>query len=63
METKIALLNNNTVQTVIIGTLEFAQTLGYDQVIDVTNYQGQLQSGMQLVNGIYVMPLEEPTQG
>ena len=62
METKIALLNNNTVQTVIIGTLEFAQTLGYDQVIDVTNYQGQLQSGMQLVNGIYVMPLEEPTQ-
>lgn len=62
METKIALLNNNTVQTVIIGTLEFAQTLGYDQVIDVTNYQGQLQSGMQLVNGVYVMPLEEPTQ-
>jgi hypothetical protein len=63
METKIALLNNNTVQTVIIGTLEFAQTLGYDQVIDVTNYQGQLQSGMQLVNGVYVMPSEEPTQG
>jgi hypothetical protein len=62
METKIALLNNNTVQTVIIGTLEFAQTLGYDQVIDVTNYQGQLQSGMQLVNGVYVMFSEEPTQ-
>lgn len=62
METKIALLNNNTVQTVIIGTLEFAQTLGYDQVIDVTNYQGQLQSGMQLVNGVYVILSEELTQ-
>jgi hypothetical protein len=62
METKIALLNNNIVQTVIVGTLEFAQTLGYDQAIDVTDYEKPIHSGMKLTDGVYSMPLEEPAQ-
>ena len=37
MEKNIALIKNNLVENIIVSTLDFANTLGYEQVIDVTD--------------------------
>jgi len=59
MENKIACIKNGVVENVIVCDDAFAQTLGYDAVVNVTNYVGVMQQGMLYVNGQF-LPAPDP---
>lgn len=56
MENKIACIKNGAVENVIICDDALAQTLGFDQVINVTAFTGTVQSGMKYENGVFLLP-------
>ena len=59
MENIIACINGGIVQNVIVCDDAFAQTLGFDQVVNVTTYQGPVQIGMKHENGSFLMPADD----
>ena len=59
MENIIACINGGIVQNVIVCDDAFAQTLGFDQVVNVTNYVGAVHSGMKYENGVFLLPPDE----
>jgi hypothetical protein len=51
------------VENVIVCDDDFAQTLGYDAVVNVTNYTGVMQPGVLYQNGEFTAPPQpEQTQ-
>lgn len=50
----IALVRNNTVENIIVATIEFAETLGYDEVFDVKNTPVGI--GWIKVDGVWQAP-------
>lgn len=59
MENKIACINNGIVETIIISSDEFAQTLGFDQVVNVTNITTLVDIGMKYENNVFLMPPDD----
>ena len=59
MENKIACIKNGIVENVIICDDEFAKALGYDAVVNVTNYVGRVQAEMKYENGVFLLPPDE----
>lgn len=56
MENKVALINQDgLVENVIVASDEFAATLGYAQVVNVTNYQGMVQGWMKYQDGKFLL--------
>ena len=63
MENKIACIKNGVVENVIACDDAFAQTLGYDAVVNVTNYVGVMQPGLLYQGGEFTLPPQpEETQ-
>lgn len=59
MENKIACIKNGLVENIIICDDNFAQTLGYDQVVNITSLQIPIDIGMKYENAIFLMPPDE----
>jgi hypothetical protein len=63
MENKIACIKDGVVENVIVCDDAFAQTLGYDAVVNVTSYVGVMQPGLLYQNGEFTVPPQpEQTQ-
>lgn len=56
MENKIACIKDGVVDNVIVCDDAFAQTLGYDAVVNVTNYVGIMQPGLLYQDGVFSLP-------
>lgn len=56
MENKIACIKDGLVENIIVSSDEFAQTLGFDQVVNVTNITTLVDIGMKYENGVFLLP-------
>jgi hypothetical protein len=56
MENKIACIRNGMVENVIVCDDALAQTLGFDQVVNVTAFTGTVQPDMKYENGVFLLP-------
>jgi Leu/Phe-tRNA-protein transferase len=59
MENKIACINGGIVQNIIVCDDALAQTLGFDQVVNINEYQGTVQFNMKYENGVFLMPADD----
>lgn len=59
MENKIACIKDGLVENIIVSSDEFAQTLGYDQIVNITNITTLVDIGMKYENGMFLMPPDE----
>ena len=59
MENKIACIKDGLVDNIIVCDDAFAQTLGFDQVINVTNTTATVNIGMKYENGVFLMPPDD----
>ena len=63
MENKVALITQDgLVANVIVASDEFAQSLGYANVVNITNYQQNCMAGMKYRDGKFLMPPDEKHQ-
>ena len=51
----IALINNNIVENIIVASLEFATTLGYEEVIDTNGLR--IGIGWTKIEGVWTTPI------
>lgn len=59
MENTVACIKDGFVENVIVCDDAFAKTLGFDSVVNVTNFGGLVQLGMKYLNGAFLLPPDE----
>ena len=56
MENRLVCIKDGMVANVIVCDDDFAQTLGFDQVVNVTAFTGTVQPDMKYENGVFLLP-------
>jgi hypothetical protein len=59
MENRLICIQGGMVANVIVCDDDFAQTLGFDQILKANDVMGPVHPGMKYENGVFLMPPDE----